>query len=560
MLSNLTIKNVALIDYAEIDFTEGLNVLTGETGAGKSVIIDSLNFVLGAKSDKSMIKHGEKEAVVKAIFDLTPTSKVHEILNEYDVDDDAVLISRKLDINGKSELRVNGSPMTVSVLRKITAFLVDLHGQSEHYSLIKDSAQLSLIDNLSEDISPLKNDLTAVCKEYKNILKNLEDLGGDDSSRAIRTDVLTYQINEIKTACLKEGEEEELLALREKIKNQEKIVDGLNSSFQSVSGEGGAEDTVQNALSSLARLSRYGDEYQSLHDRLDSVLAEIEDISSTLNDLLSGFDFSEKDADRIEARLDVIKNLKKKYGKNYTEINDFLSKAETELEKLNSFDALAEKYLKQKAEYENILDGKYNVLHNLRVKTSKTFSDAVLKELKELGMKNASFEVAFKDSDKKNYGSPDGYDGVTFMFSANKGEPVKELSKIISGGELSRFMLAIKTQTAKAQDIGVFVFDEIDVGISGETAMIVAKKFADIAKNTQVIAISHLPQVSAMADNSVLIKKTEGETTTKTSVISLDYDGKVSEVARLAGGGINGNKAQELAKDLINYCDEYKKL
>ncbi len=558
MLVNLTIKNVALIDFAEIDFTEKLNVLSGETGAGKSVIIDSLNFVLGAKADKNMIKHGEKEAVVKAMFDLSESSRAHDILQEYDIDDDAVLISRKLDINGKSEIRVNGSVLTATVMRKITSLLVDLHGQSEHFSLIKESAQLSLIDNLSDEIIRVKDDLAGAYKEYKSVLKHIDELGGDESSRAIKIDVLSYQINEIKNADLKENEEEELLGLREKIKNQEKILDGLGSAFGSISSEGGAEDTLQNALSCTSRLSRFGDEYSSLHDRLDAVLTEIQDISSTLNDMIGEFDFSPNDADKIEARLDLIKSLKKKYGKNYQEIVDFLMKAEKELEALNSFDVLAERYLKQKAEYEKILAEKYDVLHNLRVETAKNLAASILKELKELGMKNATFEIRFNEVNEVTYDSANGYDSVAFMFSANKGEPAKELSKIISGGELSRFMLAVKTQTAKAQDVGTFVFDEIDVGISGETAMIVAEKFAKISQSTQIIAISHLPQVSAMADQAILIKKTEDDSKTHTNVITLDEFGKLNEVARLTGGGVNSGKAKELAKELIDFCNDFK--
>ena len=562
MLTNLTIKNIALIDQVELNFTQNLNVLSGETGAGKSVIIDSLNFVLGAKADKSMIRNGESQAYVKAVFTISDNSVIHQYLQDLDVDDNTIVISRKLDINGKNEIRLNGTVLSLSILKQITSKLVDLHGQSEHYLLVKESEQLALIDKLSTDIFECKQQISPVYNEYTNIIKQLNQLGGNDSDRAIRLDILKYQIEEIENADIYDGEYEELLQLREKIRNLNKITDGLKISFHSIDDEGGCLDKLQNALYSLNKISAFDLKYSQLVDKLQSLKCELEDVSATLSDYLEDFDINDEDADKIEDRIELLKKLNKKYGGNYTTIMQFLTTAKEEYERLENFDILADKLLTEKVEREKQLYKLFTNLHNIRIKVANDFSNSITQELTQLGMKNASFIVEFDDIptyEDAEYTSNNGFDKISFYFSANKGEPVKPLAKIISGGELSRFMLAIKAQTAKIQETGTFVFDEIDVGISGSTAKIVAQKFAEISKYTQIIAISHLPQIAAMSDNGILITKTEYENTTKTEIINLDFNNKISEIARLTSGDINNKSALKLAQDMITECDNFKK-
>lgn len=562
MLTNLTIKNIALIDQVELNFTQNLNVLSGETGAGKSVIIDSLNFVLGAKADKSMIRNGESQAYVKAVFTISDNSVIHQYLQDLDVDDNTIVISRKLDINGKNEIRLNGTVLSLSILKQITSKLVDLHGQSEHYLLVKESEQLALIDKLSTDIFECKQQISPVYNEYTNIIKQLNQLGGNDSDRAIRLDILKYQIEEIENADIYDGEYEELLQLREKIRNLNKITDGLKISFHSIDDEGGCLDKLQNALYSLNKISAFDLKYSQLVDKLQSLKCELEDVSATLSDYFEDFDINDEDADKIEDRIELLKKLNKKYGGNYTTIMQFLTTAKEEYERLENFDILADKLLTEKVEREKQLYKLFTNLHNIRIKVANDFSNSITQELTQLGMKNASFIVEFDDIptyEDAEYTSNNGFDKISFYFSANKGEPVKPLAKIISGGELSRFMLAIKAQTAKIQETGTFVFDEIDVGISGSTAKIVAQKFAEISKYTQIIAISHLPQIAAMSDNGILITKTEYENTTKTEIINLDFNNKISEIARLTSGDINNKSALKLAQDMITECDNFKK-
>ncbi len=565
MLLKLVIKNVALIDSAEILFTDGLNVLSGETGSGKSVIIESLNFVLGAKADKTLIRSGENECLVKAEFDVSNNDKIKEIFQELDIDeDDTLIVSRKFNLDGKSSIKINGSTVTVSMLKKFTAQLVDVHGQSEHFNLLKTSNQLDLIDKFgANEILDKKNILSKLFFEYKSLLKELDALGGDESQRQIRLDILNYQINEIESADIKENEEAELLTIKQKLSHQEKIINALSSIKNSINSEGGISDILGNTAKIMSSTTTFSNEYLELYERIESVYSEIDDISETASNLLDDFDVSEFNADEIESRLEKIKTLKNKYGADYFQIQDFLINAKNERERLENFNDTANKLLSKKLTLQENLYQEYNNLSALRRKYSNEFSSNVLSELKELGMKNSSFEVSFNDivsKDECEYNSANGFDKIEFTFSANKGEPLKPLSMIISGGEMSRFMLSIKSQTAKYNDISTFIFDEIDAGISGGVAKIVAQKFANISNNVQIIAITHLPQISAMADNNLLIEKVEKENKTLTSVKTLSESEKINEIVRLVGGSLDSETAINHAKELIQEANNYKKI
>lgn len=564
MLSKLLIKNVALIDSAEIEFTDGLNVLSGETGSGKSVIIDSLNFVLGAKADKNFIRNGENECVVTAEFDEIGNPEIETVFEELDMDkEDSLIITRKFNKEGKSSIKINGNGATVGMLKKFTSKLVDVHGQSEHFYLLSSANQLELLDKIcGNDILSAKEKLKSEYNELKAIESELDKLGGDESSRAIRLDVLNYQIKEIDGANLKEGEEAELLEKKQRIFNMEKILTSLNSVKASFYDEGGISDILGNASKSLSLICSISEDYNSLYNRLESAYAELEDVASAAENLADGMDDEDLNIDDIEQRLDVIKNLKRKYGENVTEINNFLSEALEEKKKLENFDILAERLLNEKKVLKDAIYDKYVELSSIRRKAAVRFIDNVLTELKELGFASAKFDISFNEQprfDECKFQSANGFDSIEFMFSANIGEPLKPLSDVISGGEISRFMLAIKAQTAKYNNLSTFVFDEIDAGISGNTARVVAEKFAKIASATQIIAITHLPQISSMADNNLLIEKGVIDGKTLTSVTGLKGDEVVNEIVRLVGGDKNSDNARNHALELIKKSSEYKK-
>lgn len=563
MLKKLTIKNFALIDYAEIIFTENFNVLSGETGAGKSIVLDSLNFVLGAKADKNQIRSLESECLVTAEFDLSSASWAEDLYNELDYDfDDTLIISRKFNVSGKNSIKINGNPANVSILKRFTSYLVDVHGQSEHFSLLSSSNQLALLDKFAgEKLFNLKKDIANILSDYKEVKSEIETLGGEESSRLIRLDVLTYQINEIEKADIKEGEEENLISIRDRLKYQEKIVNSLSSIKYSLSNEGGVSDITSGAVKEASYISGFGEEYSSLYDRLSSVYSEIDDIISSADSMLESFEYSEYNPEEIEDRLDLIKKIKKKYGDSFEEIITFLDNAIKEKDKLENFSILFEELLtKEKALKENLYS-KYQELREIRLKTAKTLSNNVVVELKELGMKDAKFDVEFSNIPSFEECKFDGvgFDSIQFLFSANLGEPLRPLSTVISGGEMSRFMLALKVQTSKCNEISTFVFDEIDAGISGIVANTVGEKLCKISKNVQVICISHLPQIVAFGDNNLLINKVTENNNTFTRIKHLSIDGKIDEISRLIGGDANSKSAKDHSVSIIEKANLYKK-
>ncbi len=563
MIKELIIKNVALIETATIPFTKGINILSGETGAGKSVILDSLNFVLGAKADKSMIRHGSDFCSVKAVFDVSKNQSVKKELDSqgYDVDDELVIF-RKFSTNGTYDVKVNGESTSVSTLKKITTHLVDLHGQSEHFYLLKESNQLELIDKYAGSaIKDIKDELANNIKLLKEINNNLNSLGGDEQQRAVKLDILDYQVKEIERIDFKENEDVELFELKEKLQNQEKITDALNYTKQALSSEMGASDIVSNALVNVNSISKISEEYGQIYERLDSLYTELNDIADTVGNMLDGFDYFDKSLDEVNERLAEIKKLKTKYGGDYQSIQTFLLNAKSEIDSLNNFDILAGKLLAQKEELSNKIYNLYIKLSELRKKSAKDFSLKVIKEVKDLNMKNADFMVNFSDINPKkscDLLKTNGIDNVNFLFTANLGEPLKPLSKIISGGEISRFMLAIKTQTAKYNDVSTFVFDEIDAGISGETASVVAEKFIKLSKDVQLIAITHLPQIASVGDNNLLIKKVESDEKTHTIINQMSDEDKIYEILRLIGGKKDSTTAIEHAKSLIKNANDLK--
>ncbi len=562
MLSRLSIKNVALIENADITFGEGLNVLSGETGAGKSVILDSVNFVLGAKADRTMIRYGETECIVKAEFSVSENSKAVQALRELDIDSDGeIIISRKFTESGKNSVKINGNAVTATMLRTVTDSLVDVHGQSEHFFLLKESNQLKTLDSVvGGELTEEKEKLATLLREDREIDERISLLGGDEQERGRRLDILKFQIDEIESVDLREGEEEELLAKRNKINNLEKIISSLREATEALSGETGVLDGLRYANRALSAISKLDESYQTVCEKLESIAIDADDVAETLSDMAEELYFDENEAQETETRLDAIRSLKRKYGANKGQIDGYLEKIRAEYELLSDCEG---QYAVLTAQKSKVLRKIYEICRKmtaLRKQHGEAFCRRVTEELKTLNIERAQFAIEFgeyteEDAEKAN---SNGLDTVRFLFSANAGEPMKPLGKIISGGEMSRFMLAVKTQLSDVNEISTYIFDEIDAGISGKTAKVVGEKLARIAKNTQIIAVSHLAQIAAMSDEEFLIEKREENDKTVTHVYSLDRTQKTKELVRLLGGTEKDEYALKHAEELLKQAKEYK--
>lgn len=559
MLQKLTIRNVALIERAELDFCRGLNVLSGETGAGKSVILDCIDFVLGAKAEKTMIRTGAEDCFVRAEF--TMNDSVMEALGELDLEaEDMLIITRKLSLSGKGTLKINGNTVTAAMLRRVTSRLVDVHGQSEHFFLLKESNQLRLLDKIAGDaLVPVKEELKKLLTERRETLAELQKIGTDEGERNRRLDILRYQIDEIRRAELKEGEEEELTAFRTRYANLEKLLNGLSTAREFLLADGGGIDALNGARRSVSSLCKYGEEYGKLAERLETAVAEAEDIASSVEALIGETDVDEREAERAEARYDEIRTLKKKYGGSVKEILLFWENAEKERELLEDSD---ERFQILQTRLNRLEDGIYDAcvrLTEARKSVAENFTRRVEEELKTLNIASARFQTEFGEFTREDApkATSDGLGGVKFLFSANAGEPLKELGKIISGGEMSRFMLAVKAQLTDTDAIGTYIFDEIDAGIGGKTANVVAEKLCKISRRAQVISVSHLARIASYADREFLIEKHEEDGKTYTEIKLLDEEGRMREIARLVGSE-TGESARKYASELLQEAEKYK--
>ena len=562
MLSRLTIKNIALIESADVEFGRGLNVLSGETGAGKSVILDSVNFVLGAKADRSMIRHGESECLVKAEFFVSEHCKAVQALRDLDIETDGeIIISRKFSDNGKNVIKINGNTVTAAMLRSVTDSLVDVHGQSEHFYLLKESNQLKLLDSvIGGELYEKKELLRAHLHEKHSIKEQIALLGGDEMERSRRLDLLRFQIDEIQAVDLQDGEEEELLVKRAKINNLEKIISAIREAVGAIDGENGAIDGLRYANRAMNGISNLDEEYAKIQESIEGLVIEAQDVAERLTDIGESLYFDENEAAETEARLDAIKALKRKYGATKQSIDEYLQKISEEYELLSDCEGKYAILTDELAKLDKKILSVCKMITKIRQEEGRAFCSRVVEELRTLNIPSAQFEIVFKPYDEKDVdrANNNGLDEICFMFSANAGEPMKALGKIISGGEMSRFMLAIKTQLSDVNEISTYIFDEIDAGISGKTAKVVGEKLARIAKNTQILAVSHLAQIAVMSDNEYLIEKQEIDGKTLTQVRALDEEGKRGEIVRLLGGVNEDEYAYKHAVELLKQADEYK--
>lgn len=560
MLAQLTIENIALIDKLELELKNGLNILSGETGAGKSIIIDSLNFVLGERADKSLIRYGTDHAIVQAVFEDYLNPSVSAYLDDIGVEcEDVLIIRRKMSVDGKNECRINGRISTLSILKGLTELLVDIHGQHEHQSLLKSANHIKLLDDIgAAKIAKVKVDVANYHAEYVSLKRELSRFG-DESERERKLDILTFQIDEIEKADVKDGEEDELLQARKRIRNMEKILSALGEAKNTLDGydSNSVSASIKNSSSLLGTISAYDDSIGPLIDRLDDAKIEIKDIADTLSDMLEKLDFDARSAEKIEERLEVVRNILHKYGGNFENLQRFYDDAKKEAELLSGAAQTVEELQDRIETAKKNLEKSARKLTELRHEVANKFESDITRELKDLGMGGSTFKVDFVTTDDVDQISANGADTIEFLFSANVGEPMKPLAKIISGGEMSRFMLAFKNIVAGVDGIGTMVFDEIDTGISGNISAVVSEKMCNISRDRQVIAVTHMPSLAAMADNHYLIAKSteNGKTLTHINLLEDDTD----EVARLIGGNDYSQFAVPHAKEMKAWADRYKK-
>lgn len=560
MLAQLTIENIALIDKLELELKNGLNILSGETGAGKSIIIDSLNFVLGERADKSLIRYGTDHAIVQAVFEDYLNPSVSAYLDDIGVEcEDVLIIRRKMSVDGKNECRINGRISTLSILKGLTELLVDIHGQHEHQSLLKSANHIKLLDDIgAAKIAKVKVDVANYHAEYISLKRELSRFG-DESERERKLDILTFQIDEIEKADVKDGEEDELLQARKRIRNMEKILSALGEAKDTLDGydSNSVSASIKNSSSLLGTISAYDDSIGPLIDRLDDAKIEIKDIADTLSDMLEKLDFDARSAEKIEERLEVVRNILHKYGGNFENLQRFYEDARKEAELLSGAAQTVEELQGRIETAKKNLEKSARKLTELRHEVANKFESDITRELKDLGMGGSTFKVDFVTTDDVDQISANGADTIEFLFSANVGEPMKPLAKIISGGEMSRFMLAFKNIVAGVDGIGTMVFDEIDTGISGNISAVVSEKMCNISRDRQVIAVTHMPSLAAMADNHYLIAKSteNGKTLTHINLLEDDTD----EVARLIGGNDYSQFAVPHAKEMKAWADRYKK-
>ena len=553
MILELYMKNCALVEELRLSIDKHLNILTGETGSGKSIIIDALGLCLGEKYDRSFLRKGTEKGIVEAVFTSNSTH-LKEVLEKNDIEldeDNLLVITRVIYNDGKSVARVNGRTIKLSVLKEISSTLIDVHGQHQNQALFNKETHLQFLDLFGEnELYSFKDDYKKIYQDYikvKNALNTLTE-NKDDMQIQREIDLLKFQINEIDSANLDENEYEELLKQRDIFRNSEKIYNNLNLSYQKLyDGSVNAVDLIGNASNELSSISEYDKALSEYSENVERIMYELQDIAREIRNYKDSIDFEPYELEQIEVRIDEINNLKRKYGNSIEEIFDFYNKVKARLDEILNRDERVEELKKEILRIENILKEKSDNLSNKRKEVAKKLEEVLLVELKSLNMKNVAFKVNFEES---NY-TIDGKDDIEFMISFNLGEDIKPIYKVASGGEMSRFMLAFKTILADIDQIDTLVFDEIDTGISGIAAQIVGEKLSQIAMKKQIICITHLPQIAANADTHYCIEKNTANDRTFTSISKLDHKQKRDEIARLIAGSNITEKTIEHANEII---------
>lgn len=559
MLQTLNIENVALIDKATLNFDCQLNVISGETGAGKSIMLDSLSFVFGGRADKSLIRSGEKAMKVEAIFSCLDAEHIYQIKEHFGIDvSDELFISRELDETGKNTCKINGELVPVAVLKQICATLVDIHGQSEHLAILNNDYQLRIIDLFDPKTDLLLQNLNTLIDELHCVENEIKNLGGSEDEKRNLIDLYSYQIKEIENANITPQEFESLTEEKKTMQQFEKINEALknylslceNNPFEPTS-----VDKLTQGIKEVQSIANVNDHFAEILSRLQSCMIELRDVNDTVSDDLDKNIFDQERFDYIDARLDEIKSLFRKYGGDFDSLQSYFEKTKISLENLlNS----TEKYNELTEKKNSILlkiDEKQAEISELRQKSAKVLNAEIERELKVLGMPNAKMSIEFTRTAERY--TLTGFDRVEFMFSANLGFELKPLNKVVSGGEMSRVMLAYKIVVSSVDNISTIIFDEVDSGLSGNIASVVAEYMARLSRKKQVIAVSHLPQICAMADNNVKVEKYSDEKSTHTKSTILKDENLLKEIARLMGAEVDETGLLS-AKNLKDKSTNYK--
>ena len=554
MLFHLSVRNLALIDSAEVEFEEGLNILTGETGAGKSVIIGSVNAALGGKTSKDMIRQGCDYAYVELVFSVTDEKKRRELAaREVCPDADGNLIISKKIMPSRSISRINDETVTAARLREITGILIDIHGQHEHQSLLYHAKHLEILDEYGKSrIAKLKEQTAEAYQEYAAVKKKLEYYQSGREQLLRETDFLRFEIEEIENAGLKPGEEEELESAYRRFSNSRRIVESLSEAYQAVNG-----DAVARALLAVEKAAEYDEGISGIRDQLYDVDALMSDLNREISSYMEEMTFDEAAFRETEERLDLIRGLENKYGGTIEKVLDSLDRKREKLKELEHFDLRREETERRFAQLEDRLETLCGELSEIRQETAQTLTERMREGLSDLNFLNVEFTMEFR---RLSHYTAGGFDEAEFLISTNPGEPPRPLGAVASGGELSRIMLAIKAVLAETDDIPTLIFDEIDTGISGRTAQMVSEKLSLIAGSHQVICITHLPQIAAMADSHYEIRKTAKENRTVTQIKRLSEEQMTDELARLLGGAEITEAVRQNAREMRALAAEKKRL
>ena len=556
MLRELHIENIAIIEKANIHFYDGFNVMTGETGAGKSIVIDSLNAVLGGRTTRDLVRHGAEQATVTAVFDSTG---VEDWLVENDIDvEDELIIRRRISAEGKSTCRVCGVPVSVQQLRELGGMLLNIHGQNDGRRLMDEASHMAYLDAFGGYTMELDAFREAYA-EYRAIVRKMDKLSMDEDEKRRLMESLEFRVTELSKANLQEGEEAQLEARAEIMRNAEKLSENLGLAFNALyDGECNALSLISDAQYGIRKVLDYAPDLASAPDALEQARLLLDDVAEQLRDLLSELDFSPEEFDRIETRLSQLKKLERKFGTDESGLIELLETSKARLDEMDSSDDLMRMYEKQANQAKEKVKSAAAKLTQARCSAGDELAARIQKELADLSMPSVRFLTEIVPVDSEDGFVSTGADIVRFLISANAGEKPGRISKIASGGELSRIMLAMKTVFAEHDSVGTLVFDEIDTGISGIAAQRVAEKIAALARSVQIICVTHLPQIAAMGTHNFRISKQEKCGRTFTSVDPLDYNEKTAEIARLQGGEVITPTSLAGAAELIATADTFK--
>jgi DNA repair protein RecN (Recombination protein N) len=561
LLVELSIKNFAIIEQQTVSFDKGLTVLTGETGAGKSIIIDAIHLLVGGRGSFEFVRHGEEKAELEGLFQID--DEEHPVVKKalelgIDIEDGMVILRREISKSGKSICRINGKLVTISTLRELGATMVDIHGQHEHQELMNDSTHLSLLDQFGgQEIALALEEYQEVYEKYQLTKKKLKSLNENEQQMAHRLDLIQFQYEEIQKAKLKPNEDEVLFEEKKRLNNFERLYSLINSSYTALNSDQKGIDSIGAVLGYLEDAAAIDTQYQEMFDTISTIFYSLEDLNRTIRNELDVLEFDPNRLNEIEERWNEINQLKRKYGKTIEEIVLYAETIAAEIETIQNKETHIGQLEKEIALLHQKLDEKASILSELRKKWAVVLTNLIHKELKELYMEKAVFSIHL-EYENQHYTSTGANIGE-FYISTNPGEPLKPLVKIASGGELSRIMLALKSIFSKHQGVTSIIFDEVDTGVSGRVAQAIAEKIHQVAVNSQVLCISHLPQVAAMADTHLFIAKNMLNGRTKTTVRSLTLSEKVSEIGRMISGKEITELTKQHAEELLSIANEMKK-